>query len=113
MPAVEVVSNEEQMLWNDRKKEVQEHASYKIKQQYFPNNMDEWEEKGKEIEIRYHNEIIKLNKKRKEEDDRPESVRPPIKPKCSVLKNNKTPRPTLRHSLRQVAQSLLELKTPR
>ena len=66
MPVIEIVSNEERKLWYARKAELNEHSSYKTKQQYFPKNMDEWEEKGKEIERVYRQELLALNKQRKE-----------------------------------------------
>ena len=101
MPSIEVVSTEEHHVWNARKAELTEHSSYKTKQQYFPNNMDEWQEKGKEIERRYRQELLSLNKQRKEEERLKERKR-------NAMRNMST-----RFSLRQAAQSLLELKTPR
>ena len=116
MPAVEIVSTEEQKLWNARTAELKEHASYQTKQQYFPRNMDAWEEKGKEIEKRYRIELVSLNKNRKE-NEKVEAVKTPIwrSPliKRTVPKNNQIPIPNIRHSLRQAAQALLELKTHR
>jgi len=117
MPAVEIVSTEEEKLWNARTAELKEHASYQTKQQYFPRNMDEWDEKGKEIERRYRQELLSLNKMRKEDDDRKESIRPTIKRtpllKRTVPKKNNIPTPTTRQSIRQAAQALLDLKTAR
>lgn len=117
MPAVEIVSTEEQKLWNARTAELKEHASYQTKQQYFPRNMDAWEEKGKEIEKRYRIELVSLNKMRKEEEGRKESIRPTIKRtpllKRTVPKNNQIPIPNIRHSLRQAAQALLDLRNSR
>jgi hypothetical protein len=108
MPAVEIVSAEETRVWNARQKEVQEHASYKTKQQYFPRNMDEWEEKGKEIEHRYRQELLSLNKQRKEEEKQ-KAIRQRTRKAVKIGKLTSI----TRHSLRQAARALMELKTPR
>lgn len=114
MPVIEIVSKEERELWSARKAELNEHASYKTKQQYFPKNMDEWEEKGKEIERRYRQELLSLNKQRKEkerqneEEERQKERKRLIRRTIQKAKNMST-----RFSLRQAAQALLELKTPR
>ncbi|MDC1151634.1 hypothetical protein OAS95_03590 [Pelagibacteraceae bacterium] len=101
MPVIEIVSKEERELWSARNAELKEHASYKTKQQYFPKNMDKWEDKGKEIERGYRTELLSLNKNRKEEERQKERKR-------DAMRNMST-----RFSLRQAAQALLELKTPR
>ena len=117
MPAIEIVSTKEQKLWDKRTAELKEHASYQTKQQYFPRNMDEWEEKGKEIEQRYRAEMLSLNKMRKEEEERKESIRPTIKRtpllKRTGPKKNNITTPTIRQSIRQAAQALLDLKNSR
>ena len=112
MPVIEIVSNEERKLWYARKAELNEHSSYKTKQQYFPNNMDEWEEKGKEIERVYRQELLALNKQRKElERKELERKRDAMKKARKTVQTNEG-MPT-RFSLRQAAKALLELKTPR
>ena len=111
MSSIEVVSTEEHHVWNARKAELTEHSSYKTKQQYFPNNMDEWQEKGKEIERRYRQELLSLNKQRKEEEK--PTIRPIIqkqKPRKAIQEKKTIP---TRCSVRQAAKALLELKTPR
>tara|TARA_B110000285_G_scaffold24409_1_gene23507 strand:+ start:331 stop:669 length:339 start_codon:yes stop_codon:yes gene_type:complete len=111
MPSIEVVSTEEHHVWNARKAALTEHSSYKSKQQYFPNNMDEWQEKGKEIERRYRQELLSLNKQRKEEEK--PTIRPTIqkqKPRKAIQEKKTIP---TRCSVRQAAKALLELKTPR
>lgn len=122
MPSIEVVSTEEHHVWNARKAELTEHSSYKTKQQYFPNNMDEWQEKGKEIERRYRQELLSLNKQRKdekrqkeehqkEEERQKERKRETMRNTRRTVQKDKNM--STRFSLRQAAQALLELKNPR
>jgi len=111
MPVIEIVSKEERELWSARKAELNEHASYKTKQQYFPKNMDEWEEKGKEIERRYRQELLYLNKQRKEEERQKERKRETMRNTRRTVQKDKNM--STRFSLRQAANALLELKTPR
>lgn len=111
MPVIEIVSKEERELWSARKAELNEHASYKTKQQYFPKNMDEWEEKGKEIERRYRQELLSLNKQRKEEERLKERKRETMRNTRRTVQKDKNM--STRFSLRQAAQALLELKNPR
>ena len=126
MPVIEIVSNEERKLWYARKAELNEHSSYKTKQQYFPNNMDEWEEKGKEIERIYRQELLALNKQRKELErkvaeiqnaeerrtkEKKERKRDAMRKARKTVQTNEG-MPT-RFSLCQAAKALLELKTPR
>ena len=116
MPVIEIVSKEERELWSARNADLNEHASYKTKQQYFPKNMDEWEEKGKEIERRYRQELLSLNKQRKEEERQTEEHQK--ERKRDTMRNTrrtvqKDKNMSTRFSLRQAAQALLELKTPR
>lgn len=121
MPVIEIVSKEERELWSARKAELTEHASYKTKQQYFPKNMDEWEEKGKEIERRYRQELLSLNKQRKEkerqneEEERQKEEEERKKERKRLIRRTiqKAKNMSTRFSLRQAAQALLELKTPR
>ena len=111
MPVIEIVSKEERELWSARKAELNEHASYKTKQQYFPKNMDEWEEKGKEIERRYRQELLSLNKQRKEEERQKERKRETMRNTRRTVQKEENM--STRFSLRQAANALLELKTPR
>src|SRR6056300_1278119 len=105
MPVIEIVSKEERELWYARKAELNEHSSYKTKNQYFPKNMDEWEEKGKEIERRYRQELLALNKQRKEEERQKEIKRDAMrKARKTVQPNERMP---TRFSLRQAAKTLL------
>lgn len=122
MPVIEIVSKEERELWSARNAELKEHASYKTKQQYFPKNMDEWEEKGKEIERRYRQEMLSLNKQRKEEkrqkEEHQKEEERQKERKRETMRNTrrtvqKAKNMSTRFSLRQAAQALLELKNPR
>jgi len=111
MPVIEIVSKEERELWSARNADLNEHASYKTKQQYFPKNMDEWEEKGKEIERRYRQELLSLNKQRKEEERQKERKRETMRNTRRTVQKEENM--STRFSLRQAANALLELKTPR
>jgi hypothetical protein len=77
MDNIEIISIEEHRLWTARKKELIKHASIEVKQQYFPKNIIEWDKKGKEIEEKYRNAIMKENEKRRQQES--EDYTNPIK----------------------------------
>lgn len=59
---IEIVSQAENSLWNERCRQLKEHNSYIVKQRYFPYNMDEWYAKEKEICREFNLRIQNLNK---------------------------------------------------
>ena len=69
MKAVEIVSSEERQVWRDRRVELRKHNSRANRKEYYPFNMDKWEEKGKEIVYEYNIRLQELNKKRKQVEE--------------------------------------------
>ena len=67
MKSVEVVSEEERIAWRQRAQELRLHK--KDRPKYYPFNIDEWEEKGKEIVYKYNIQLQELNKKRKQVEE--------------------------------------------
>jgi len=67
MKSVEVVSEEERIAWRQRAQELRIHK--KDRPKYYPFNIDEWEEKGKEIVYKYNIQLQELNKKRKQVEE--------------------------------------------
>ena len=67
MKSVEVVSEEERIAWRQRAQELRLHT--KDRPKYYPFNIDEWEEKGKEIVYKYNVQLQELNKKRKQVEE--------------------------------------------
>ena len=67
MKSVEVVSQEEKIAWRQRTQEL--HLHTKDRPKYYPFNIDEWEEKGKEIVYKYNIQLQELNKKRKQVEE--------------------------------------------
>ena len=59
---IEIVSQAENSLWNERCRQLKEHNSYIVRQRYFPYNMDEWYAKEKEICREFNLRIQNLNK---------------------------------------------------
>ena len=66
MKSVEVVSEEERTAWRQRAQELRLHT--KDRPKYYPFNIDEWEEKGKEIVYKYNIQLQEMNKNRKESE---------------------------------------------
>lgn len=66
MKSVEVVSQEEKIAWRQRAQELRLHT--KDRPKYYPFNIDEWEEKGKEIVYKYNIQLQEMNKNRKESE---------------------------------------------
>lgn len=69
MKPVEIVSSEEREVWRDRQVELKKHNSWANRKEYYPFNMDKWEEKGKEIVYEYNIRLQELNKKRKQVEE--------------------------------------------
>jgi len=69
MKPVEIVSSEERQVWRDRQVELRKHNSWANRKEYYPFNMDKWEEKGKEIVYEYNIRLQELNKKRKQVEE--------------------------------------------
>ena len=69
MKTVEIVSGEERQVWRDRRVELRKHNSRANRKEYYPFNMDKWEEKGKEIVYEYNIRLQELNKKRKQVEE--------------------------------------------
>ena len=69
MKPVEIVSSEERQVWRDRQVELKKHNSWANRKEYYPFNMDKWEEKGKEIVYEYNIRLQELNKKRKQVEE--------------------------------------------
>ena len=67
MKSVEVVSQEEKIAWRQRAQELRLHT--KDRPKHYPFNIDEWEEKGKEIVYKYNIQLQELNKKRKQVEE--------------------------------------------
>ena len=66
MKPVEVATYEERTVWRARQDELRKHNSHTNRKSYYPNNMDDWEAKGKEIVYKYNIQLQELNKKRKQ-----------------------------------------------
>ena len=69
MKTVEIVSSEERQVWRDRQDKLRKHNSWANRKEYYPFNMDKWEEKGKEIVYEYNIRLQELNKKRKQVEE--------------------------------------------
>jgi hypothetical protein len=69
MKPVQIVSSEERQVWRDRQDELRKHNSWANRKEYYPFNMDKWEEKGKEIVYEYNIRLQELNKKRKQVEE--------------------------------------------
>ena len=69
MKPVETVSSEERQVWRDRQNELRKHNSWANRKEYYPFNMDKWEERGKEIVYEYNIRLQELNKKRKQVEE--------------------------------------------
>lgn len=66
MKPVEVATYEERTVWRARQDELRKHNSHTNRKSYYPNNMDDWEAKGKEIIYKYNIQLQEMNKKRKQ-----------------------------------------------
>lgn len=66
MKPVEVATYEERTVWRARQDELRKHNSWTNRKTYYPNNMDDWEAKGKEIVYKYNIQLQEMNKKRKQ-----------------------------------------------
>lgn len=66
MKPVEVATYEERTVWRARQDELRKHNSHTNRKSYYPNNMDDWEAKGKEIVYKYNIQLQEMNKKRKQ-----------------------------------------------
>ena len=69
MKPVQIVSSEERQVWRDRQNELRKHNSWANRKEYYPFNMDKWEERGKEIVYEYNIRLQELNKKRKQVEE--------------------------------------------
>jgi hypothetical protein len=63
MKPVEIASSEERQIWRERGRQLELHKRNKNK--YYPNELDKWYEKGKEIVYDYNIRLQELNKKRR------------------------------------------------
>ena len=64
MVKLQIVSKEERKLWNEMHDTLRRRNSYHFKKQYYPFNIDKWENENKEIESTYRNKISVLNNER-------------------------------------------------
>ena len=62
MKKVEVVSNAEKSVWQERTEKLNKHKNYHVKNTYFPDRMDEWDAECKRIEYEYNYRLYTLNK---------------------------------------------------
>jgi|TARA_B100001173_G_C15926977_1_gene521028 hypothetical protein len=69
MKPVQIVSSEERQVWRDRQDELRKHNSWANRKEYYPFNMDKWEERGKDIVYEYNIRLQELNKKRKQVEE--------------------------------------------
>ena len=69
MKPVEIATYEERTTWRARQLELKTHNSCANRKSYYPNNMDDWEAKGKEIVYKYNIQLQELNKKRKQVEE--------------------------------------------
>lgn len=69
MKPVEIATYEERTVWRARQLELKTHNSCANRKLYYPNNMDDWEAKGKEIVYKYNIQLQELNKKRKQVEE--------------------------------------------
>ena len=69
MKPVQIVSSEERQVWRDRQDELRKHNSWANRKEYYPFNMDKWEERGKEIVYEFNIRLQELNKKRKQVEE--------------------------------------------
>ena len=65
MKPVEIVTSEERAVWLERQTELRKHNL--VKCNYYPNKLDEWAEKSKEIMREYNFQLQEMNKNRKED----------------------------------------------
>lgn len=63
MKPVEIASSEERQIWRERGRQLELHKRNKNK--YYPNELDKWYEKGKEIVYDYNIRLQELNKRRR------------------------------------------------
>jgi hypothetical protein len=63
MKPVEIASSEERQIWRERGRQLELHKINKHK--YYPNELDKWYEKGKEIVYDYNIRLQEVNKKRR------------------------------------------------
>ena len=61
MKKVEVVSNAEKSVWQERTEKLNKHKNYHVKNTYFPDRMDEWDAECKRIEYEYNYRLYTLN----------------------------------------------------
>jgi len=67
MKTVEIASSEERQVWRERQLQLKLHKINK--KNYYPNELDKWDAKGKEIVYEYNIRLQELNKKRKEVEE--------------------------------------------
>lgn len=89
MKPVEVVTFEERLVWMERQAELRKHKL--VKCNYYPNRIDEWEEKNKEIMREYNVKMQRMNKDRKEQNTNQNEMKTTInnKRKRTTMEENK------------------------
>ena len=67
-------NREEVAVWNEMKSALKTHNSYWVRKQFYPHNMDSWENEHKDLEHTYHvklqNMVLTREKFEKEEIQR-------------------------------------------
>jgi|TARA_B110000285_G_scaffold226121_1_gene285350 hypothetical protein len=104
MKPVEIVTSEERAVWLERQTELRKHNL--VKCNYYPNKLDEWAEKSKEIMREYNFQLHEMNKNRKETNKNQNEIkitRINKRKRTSIEENNKEP---LRRSGRIAADSV-------
>ena len=60
-----LTTKEEKELLGDMQRKLWEHSRYEVRKQYYPFNMDLWEDERKSIENEYRSKIVELQKEMK------------------------------------------------
>ncbi len=55
---------DERGVWNKMKSELKHHNSYNVRKQYYPHNMESWEDEHNEMEQEYRAQIEEMIKTR-------------------------------------------------
>jgi len=74
MVRLQIMTEEEEKLWNEMYEISKKRNNYHFKRRYYPFNIDLWERENKEIEASYRNQILLLNKQRNKTTKVPETL---------------------------------------
>jgi hypothetical protein len=58
MVRLQIMTEEEEKLWNEMYEISKKRNNYHFKRRYYPFNIDLWERENKEIEASYRNQIL-------------------------------------------------------